>query len=160
MQDEVKEGEFIPKRGRPSKYESWMPAKLIEVAQEGGHVAAMCKALGIGSKETFYAWVEEHKEFKEAYETAKLESQAFYEEVLVAGACGKIRNFSFPALAMILNNKFPAEYKRSATGSSTEINIGSINSIEKLDTKALDEKIKKLQNKLNLNISEEEIEGE
>ena len=147
----------LPKRVRRTKYESWMDDVIVDVAEQGGHVPNMCQAIGIASKDTFYRWIKEYDSFKEAYEEAKLQSQAFYEQLLLAGACGKIKNFNFSALAMILNNKFPTDYKRNATGSQTEINIGSINSIEHLNEKELDDKISRLQEKLQLVIGPKEV---
>lgn len=140
------EGEVL----RKGKYDPSMCQIILNVAEQGGHVPAMMKAIGILSKDTFYRWLREHPEFNEAYEASKVASQAFYEEILLAGAIGKIKNFNFNALAMTMNNKFGEEYKRNATGSTTEINVGSINSIEHLDSKELDKKILKLQEKLNL----------
>lgn len=131
------EEEYIPKRKVATKYEPWMCDKIIEIAEQGGHVANMCQAIGIASRDTFYRWLDEYDEFKEAYETSKMYSQAFYENLLLAGACGRIKNFNFNSVAMIMNNKFSDEYKRSPTGSTTEINIGSINSATIDTTKLL-----------------------
>lgn len=146
----MKDQEFIPKvkRKRATKYEPWMCDKLVEIAEQGGHVAEMCKAIGIRSKDTFYRWITEHKEFGKAYEESKLASQAFYENVLLAGALGKIKNYNFNSIAMILNNKFGGEYKRGTNGNNTEINIGSINSIEKMAPDELEDKIEQLNKKL------------
>jgi hypothetical protein len=150
----ISEGEVI-RKPRSTGYKPEMCAQIIEVAESGGHVAAMLKAIGIKSKDTFYRWLREYPEFNEAYEESKLVSQAFYEEVLLAGALGKIKNYNFSSMAMILNNKFKESYSRG-TGSNTEINIGSINSIEHLDGKELDKKIERLQKKLNLIPQEED----
>ena len=145
------EGEVLPKEKHATKYRPEMCDTIIQVAREGGHVAGMCLAIGIRSRDTFYRWLDEYPEFNEAYQEARLQSQAFYENVLIAGACGKIDKFNFNAIAMIMNNKFPEDFKRGVSGgSNTEINIGSINSIEKLDSDALDAQIAKLQKKLNL----------
>lgn len=143
------EGEVLPKK-RKRKFEPWMCEKIIEIAEQGGHVPAMLKAIGVRSKDTFYRWLSEYPEFKEAYEASKLASQAFYEEVLLAGALGKIKGYNFNSIAMVMNNKFQDDYQRSATGSNTNVTIGSINSIEKMDSKELDLKIKQLQKKLDL----------
>src|SRR3990167_884500 len=102
--------ELLVKRSRSSKYDPWMCDTVIDVAEQGGHVAQMCQAIGIQSRDTFYRWLKENSAFSEAYEAAKLQSQAFYEHLLLAGACGKVKNFNFHALAMILNNKFPSDY--------------------------------------------------
>lgn len=151
--------EYIPK---DTRYEEWMCKKIIEVAETGGHVAKMCQEIGIKSRDTFYRWTREYPEFGAAYETAKLASQSFYENILLAGACGQIKNFNFGAIAMILNNKFPGDYSRgTGSGNNTEINIGSINSIEKMDSKELDAKIADLQKKLNiLPVEEDELESD
>lgn len=141
------EGKVMP---RQVHFSPEMCDQIIEVADNGGHVAKMCSVLGIKSRDTFYRWIKEYPEFAEAYETAKLRSQAFYEDLLLAGTLGKVKNFNFNGLAMTLNNKFGDEYKRNSSGSNTEINIGSINSIEKMDSKQLDQKIEKLQKKLGL----------
>jgi uridine phosphorylase len=148
---------LVPKA---SKYEPWMCDKIIEVAAQGGHVSTMCQAIGVRSKDTFYRWAKEHKEFAEAYEEARMLSQAFYESILLAGAIGKIKNFNFNAVAMIMNNKFKDEYTRSATGSNTEINIGAINTIENMSSSELDKKIESLQRKLRLIPSKEEQSNE
>ena len=146
------EGEVIKKLGAPRKYEPWMGERIIEIAEQGGHVAEMCKAIEIRSKDTFYRWIKLYPEFEEAYKTAKLYSQAFYENLLLAVACGKVKNANFNAIAMTMNNKFGEDYSRGALGggSNTEINIGSINSIERLDDKGLDAKIKALTKKLGI----------
>lgn len=131
---------------------------ILEIAEQGGHVAQMCVAIGISSRDTFYRWIKEYPEFAEAYDASRLYSQAFYENLLLAGACGKVKNFNFSGVAMIMNNKFGDEYKRNATGSNTEINIGSINSIEQMDSKELDQKIAQLQKKLGMVTPEEPVD--
>ena len=149
---EVLEGEIIEEtlKTRSSKYKPWMCDKIVEVAEQGGHVPAMLKAIGVRSKDTFYRWLREYPDFKDAYEASKVVSQAFYEEVLLAGALGKIKGYNFNSIAMVMNNKFNDEYKRSATGSNTEVNIGTMNTLNQLNGKELDKKIENLQKKLNL----------
>lgn len=145
MAEKIHSGQIL----RKGKYDPSMCETIVKIAEQGGHVAEMCVAIGIKSKDTFYRWIKEYSEFSEAYETAKLYSQAFYENLLLAVACGKIKNANFNALAMTLNNKFSDEYKRG-TGSNTEINIGAINTIEKMSSNELDQKILDLQKKLKL----------
>lgn len=140
-----KKVEVLPKkRGPKPKYESWMCDKIIEVAEQGGHVAQMCKAINIRSQDTFFRWVRENEEFRDAYEESKVASQAFYENILLMGGLGKIPGFNFSSIAMVMNNKFPQEYKRSATGSNTEININTV----ELDSKQLDQKIDEVKARL------------
>ncbi len=151
------EGELMDdkpkKRGVQTKYKPEFCHIVIEVAQEGGHVAQMCQKMGIRSRETFYQWTRKHPEFAEAYEESRIHSQAFYENLLLAGTLGQIKNFNFSGLAMIMNAKFSNEYKRP--GSQTDITIGQINNIDKLDIPQLDAKIKRLQEKLGVGHQDE-----
>lgn len=132
-----------------------MGEEIKRIAKEGGHVAAMCCAIGIKSKDTFYRWVEEYPEFKEAYNEAKLISQAAYENLAFQMATGVVKGDA-KTLAIILNNKFKEDYTRSAGGAGTEINIGSINTIEHLDNNALNDKIKKLTEKLEIGTDDQD----
>lgn len=148
------EGEVI-QATRKRKYEPWMCEKIIEVAEQGGHVPAMLKAIGVRSKDTFYRWLSEYPEFKEAYETSKIASQAFYEEILLAGALGKIKGYNFNSIAMVMNNKFNDEYQRSATGSNTQVSIGSINNLESLSNDELMKRIDKSLKKMNIEVKDD-----
>lgn len=133
--------------GPPIKYEEWMPEMLMLIAGEGGHVAQMCVNLQI-CKHTFYRWTTEYPEFGAAYDQSRLISQAFYEKLLLQGAKGEIK-VNFNSIAMILNNKFGDEYKRSAAGSNTEINITN-NRIEAMPMDELTKKIAAAQKKLGI----------
>lgn len=148
------EGEVI-RETRKRKYEPWMCEKIIEVAEQGGHIPAMLKAIGVRSKDTFYRWLSEYPEFKEAYETSKIASQAFYEEILLAGALGKIKGYNFNSIAMVMNNKFNDEYQRSATGSNTQVSIGSINNLEGLSNDELMKRIDKSLKKMNIEVKDD-----
>ncbi len=134
------------KVGRPSKYEPWMCDKIIEVAGEGGHIPAMCAAIGIRSEDTFHRWKKEHKEFADAYEEARTISQGVYESLLLQGALGKIKNFNFNAIAMIMNNKFPNDYKRgTGSGSNTEVTINQLNMTPEQVSAKINQKLERLK---------------
>lgn len=121
MTDYDEQAKPLPKRRGPkNKYESWMADKIIEVAEGGGFHAAMMVELGI-TNDTFYRWKREIPEFKEACEQADLVSLALQERMLVQGALGQIKNFNFSAVAMVLNNKYKAQYQR--TGNETNVSI-------------------------------------
>lgn len=139
--------EFIPKRKAATKYKKQMCEQIIEVAEQGGHVAQMCVAIGVRSRDTFYRWIKEHDDFREAYETSKLYSRAFYENLLLQGAQGQVKGYNFNSVAMVMNNKFSDEYTRSVNGSNTEITIGSVNNAT-IDTDKLLEKAAELSAQL------------
>src|SRR5260221_376748 len=128
--------EVVPyTRGAPTKYRSDMCGIVIQVAHDGGFHAAMMVACGIGN-DTFYRWKNEIPEFKQAVDQADLISLALQEAVLVDGMLGKIKNYNFNANAMILNNKWRAQYARSGSGDNTEITINTVNlSKDQLDNK-------------------------
>lgn len=148
------EGEVLPKRERgrpPREFKPEYCDKIIEVGRDGGGVAKMCLECNIGSYSTFYKWLDEYPEFAEAYAEAKTISLAFHEDILLAGALGRIKGYNFNSVAMIMNNKFPDFYKRgTGQGANTEINIGSINSIDNLSGDDLDKRIAALQRKLKM----------
>ena len=106
----------VIKAGRPCIYEDWMNDAIVEVAKEGGHIAAMCIKIGIRSEDTFHRWKREIPAFKEAYDEARMHSKALYEQNLLRGSLGLIKDFNATAYMCIINNKFPEDYKRDRTG--------------------------------------------
>lgn len=143
------EGE-VTRRKKHNKYESWMSDKIIDIASQGGHVEDMLIALNI-SRDTFYRWKKEIPEFEDAIKESTEHAKQFYGQVLLAGGLGKIKGFNFNAIAMILNNKFPDEYKRSANGSNTEININSVHYADKLDLTQIEERLVAVRKQLGQN---------
>jgi len=127
------------KPGPKAKYDSSMCEKLKEVAEQGGHISAMCLAIGIKSEDTFHRWRKQYPEFEEAYQESKLISKAFFEGMALRGMAGLIKGFNFNSLALIMNNKFPEEYKRGANGSGTNPEI-TINQLQ-LSSEQINEKI-------------------
>ena len=65
---------------RPTLYRTSYCRKVIEWGALGETIPFMCAQLCIGLR-TFYNWIDERKEFGEAYEIAKMNSQNFYEQL-------------------------------------------------------------------------------
>lgn len=127
----------MAKIGPPVTYRSDLGEILIDVAKGGGHQDQMFIALGeaLGktrpiSPDTFARWRKEYPEFEEAYQASRVASKAFYENALLRGAMGLVPGFNATAMAMIMNNKFPEEYKRNSTGHSTEPNQTTVNIVQ------------------------------
>ena len=133
------------------KYDRKMGEIIIKVGEKGGHLPAMCKAINVSSETTFRSYLEKYPEFAEAYETSKLYSQAFYEEMMLNLANGDVKG-NASALALIMNNKFGHVYKHPTQRATQEINIGMINhnNLNLLNSDELDEKIKQLQCQLGI----------
>jgi hypothetical protein len=67
--------------GRPTLYDADKHIELLfEVFLCGGTVSMFCKRASIG-RETFYRWLKDHKQFRLAYEDAKIYAKAFYDEM-------------------------------------------------------------------------------
>ena len=137
--------------GRPVEKlpEDWMYEKMNEIASQGEFVSSMLLALDV-SRDTFYRWVREYPCFASAYDKAKTHSQVFYERVLRQAAITGKGNVT--AAAIIVNNHFPADYKRSANSSAnTEINInGNMNILNTKSLQDLKEEAFELTKRLGL----------
>lgn len=133
--------------GKPSYYEPWMCDKIIEVAARGGHISEMCVELGLKSETSYHDWKKLYPEFKEATETAKLYSKAYYEKLNLQGARGELPGFNGGTMEKIMQAKFSEEYKKDNNGNTnnrTEITINNLN----LSPQEVNMKIAQLTEKL------------
>lgn len=137
--------DLVVKRGVPSKYTSDMCDTIIKIAASGGHIAEMRVAIDCRSKETWYRWKKEYPEFAEAVEYAELVSQAYWERLGHDGLQSK--SFNATTYALIMNNKFGDDYKRSGTGanSSTEITINTVTLSSEQIQQRITQKLDKLK---------------
>ena len=142
-------------KGRPTEYDPSFCEKMITLARKGAFVAEICAELGIRSKSTFYDWQKKYPEFAEAYETAQLWGQAFYEKVGRQMITGEVKGNQH-VWSTIMYNKAGDEYKRNA---GTHIEINNTTNIAQLSSQELDKQIAELQKKLG-NLTTETIEAE
>lgn len=131
-------------RQRSTKYEAWMDEAIVQVAREGGHIAAMCVKIGIKSEDTFHRWKKDYPSFREAYDEARMVSKALHESHLLQGSLGQIHNFNGTSYALIMHNKFAEDYK-SNINQTTEITVNQLTlTPEQLDSK-IAQKLEKLK---------------
>lgn len=123
---EKKKSMYRPGVGRASCYEPWMCDKIIQIAKKGGHIAAMCAAIGVRSESTFHLWRRDNPEFAEACACAEMHSKVFYEDLLLKCATGANKDINIRALERILSAKFRDEYRESSQN-NTEITINNLN---------------------------------
>lgn len=123
--------------GAPKKYQERFGDIIIDIAKQGGHQAQMMMAIGdaLGqsrpiSPDTLSRWRKEYKEFEDAYQSAKICSQAFYENLALQGVLGNVKNFNPTTFAMIMNAKFCNEYKRAGATVSIEPAQTTINIVQ------------------------------
>lgn len=133
------------KKGAPSLFSVDKCQQIVEVAAQGGHIAAMMKAIGIKSKDTWYRWQKEYPEFKAAVEEAEIESQAYLEFVGLQGILGKIPNFNSSTYALVMNNKFSSEYKRNPAATEINVTNNTLNLTPEQVTQKIAQKMEKLK---------------
>lgn len=142
----VLEGELISNTSGPKvKYSSDMCTKVVEQASRGGHIPAMMMSIGVKSKDTWYRWQKEYPEFREAVEYAKIVNQAYMEEIGMNAILGRIKDFNASTYALVMNNKFGDEYKKAASGSTTEITFNTLNLSSDEISQKIAQKLEKLK---------------
>lgn len=137
--------EYIPKRGRPSKYNVEYGDKVVELMTDGKSIVAVCKELQI-SRDTFYRWCREHDAFKDKVQEGLTYSEAWWEELGLHGMMGKINKFNPTMYIHRVNSQFKWQSDKSP-GQTINIENLQINSLSDQD---LDKKIEALQSQLKL----------
>lgn len=145
LNDNPLEGELIEadKGGRPSKYDASKVEEIQKLMAAGRSNAQICAEWKI-SERTFYRWLEDKKEFKEAYEEALPQCQAYWESMGEAGMLGQIKRFNPTLYLAFMNNKFNGWAREKKEEVSTQINIDTLQvlqNVQQLDDKELDKKI-------------------
>lgn len=102
--------EVKAKIGRPTKYDpSTMLQEVIEVGRHGGTHTQMAHKLGV-TRETFYNWLELHKEFFDAVKIADAAAQTWWEDKGQKGAMGLIPNWNPTTYIFNMKNRFRDSY--------------------------------------------------
>ena len=102
-------------------YPSWfvkydaetMPQKAIELFKKGKSITGVASNLGV-TRETYYTWIETHKEFAEACKIGLQASQEFYEDLSLSGVKGEMEKFSASMCIFIMKNRFRDSYSDQA----------------------------------------------
>lgn len=92
-------------RGRPSEYKPEYCQKAIEHLAKGLSLRATAGELGI-SHDTIYDWQRKFPDFSDAIKEGIAKGEAFWEKIGMAGATGKIKNFSAAAWIFNMKNRF------------------------------------------------------
>lgn len=118
------------KVGRPPKYHEGLCSELIELMSRGLTDTRICAEWQI-SREAFYEWLREKKEFREAHQIGEPLCLKWWEEWGEAGMRGELKGFNYQCWISFMNNKWrhlgwcpPSSQQSSA---NTQINIGNIN---------------------------------
>lgn len=124
----------------PTKYEAYMPAKLVELCSEGRSMVQVAREFGI-SKDTIYDWAKDinKPEFMQAYKLGRTCFEAYWEEIGMKGAKGVLVKFNPMAWDRLMRTRCKDEWSESAI-SKIELK----NELKSMTNKEIDETIKTL----------------
>jgi len=107
---------------RPTKYNKEMLPIMLEKFKEGASICEVCVELDI-TRETFYQWQKENKEFSDTIKKGLALSQAWWEKIGKAGTVNKL-NVNPTMWIFNMKNRFREEwhdgFKHEHTG---DVNI-------------------------------------
>lgn len=110
--------------GRPTDYDVSFCEKAIALGKDGASKTEIAVDIGCG-RSTFYRWIEEHPEFRDAIKEAEAQAQAWWER---KGRTAIFASTGFNATAYIFNmkNRFSDDYKDRAVHEHSGPNGGPI----------------------------------
>lgn len=153
MEDDKKpiEGEHIPAEvGRPTKFKKEMIQTMLSIMENGGEAVDIMVALRI-SKATFYRWLQNEAEFKEAYEFGLLTSEQWWKNFGKMGLAGpQVKQFN-TNLYLAFMQKYHGWKDKVETVVTNNVFIGNINvdQLKNLSAADLDKELKLRLEKLN-----------
>lgn len=119
-----KHGKFL---GRPSKYDPAYCDEVMELGKEGLSKWQICSRLNFGIH-NMDAWVGAHPEFRSAFEQARLDALAYWEELaqnhMIENPGGPRLNTGLWSRSMAA--RFPAEYRENSKLEVTGKNDGPV----------------------------------
>jgi hypothetical protein len=134
--------ELRRKRGRPQEffYTEEKAEKMLAVMARGGNKPEICVALGVSSENTITNNLAKDPIFKADYEYGLLLSKKFFNDlfmdVITSPENPKYKNFNTKLAMWIAANKHNDVYSHNlSTGS---VSIGSINTVNTTESKALE----------------------
>lgn len=132
--------------GRPPKYQDNMPDDLIKLMSEGALDCEIYADWDI-SKDTFYRWLNEKDELKEAHQRGLAKCESWWTKRM-RDCFLKGDDKGFKYCIAIMNNKFGWEKgTKSGDGNTTNITIGNMNVLQQLGREGLIKNIKGLLDK-------------
>jgi len=145
------EGVLIPAEektaGRPSGYSKDCIKTMLDVMEQGGKTVQVCHALKI-SRDTFYRWIKEHKDFKEAYDWGLIACETWWENLGKMGLAGiGAKSFNTNLYMAFMKRNFRETWGAGEkdTGNKTvNFNFGQLSNtdIQKLTSEQLQEELR------------------
>ncbi len=142
--DEVLEGQLIKKpAGRPSTYDESMIKTMLDAKDQGASDTQVMKMLGV-CRDTFYRWLRENPEFKEAHNYAKIAEEVHWDRVGEFGIMNP-KAVNGPLYVAYMKKRFKSWQESAAPVSAQQnsINIHSmtVNNVASLSTEELEKQV-------------------
>jgi len=117
------------RKGSYRKYKEEYADQMYKLmSSEGALDCHLCKKFKISGK-TFYKWLDEIEEFKEAHEKGLPACEAWWVDKGMEGMQGKVKGFNAMTWIMFMNNKFKWSRNSGEQGNQT-ININQVNVLQ------------------------------
>lgn len=91
--------------GRPTKYRPEMCNQIVSLMEQGYSKEATAGHFGV-STETFYRWLDEIPEFRDAEKLGTSKSRLFWERKGMQGTFGELEKFNAPSWIFNMKNRF------------------------------------------------------
>jgi len=96
--------------GRPTKYKPEYCEMLIKHMSEGRSLYTFGAVINV-NEDTIAEWVKVYPAFSEAKRQGRIKEIAWWEEILRAGAAGKIPGYNATSVIFALKNKSPRHWR-------------------------------------------------
>lgn len=130
------------KRGRPAEYHSGLPSDLIRMMALGYTNVWVCNEWNI-SETTFYRWLQEYEDLKEAFEIGLPKCQVWWEQFGKDMMNGEKSSDGFKPWIAFMNKKFKYNGSSESNTQGNTINIGNMNVLS-TDSKENNKKLTQL----------------
>lgn len=144
----------IRKKGRPTLYSKELVDQVLDFRENGMSISQVCAQLRI-SRQTYYNWLKQHQELSKANDVGDELHRAFHEEILLAGALGKIKGYNVTAHLAYMNNAVK-NFDRTGAGQKASINIENMNVLNDLSDRQLNTKISEKLRLLGMDNTDED----
>lgn len=118
----------MSKVGRPPMYKDTYPEQLVQLMAEG-KLDVQIYAMWDVSKDTFYRWLNEKDELREAHNRGMAKCESYY-ITKAQEAMDAHDDKGFKYYISLMNNKFGWEKGSKGEGATTNIQIGNINVLQ------------------------------
>lgn len=133
----------IMKFGRPSKFKKKYNQIAYDLLAKGYSKEAVAGQIGV-SKQCFYEWVQEHKDFGDAVDRGTMASCFYWEDLGIRGAQGLVKGFNASSWMFNMKNRFGWSEKSEQDISGPPIQFLEVSFADAMDYYA-NKKVKRVE---------------